>query len=174
MSSTAPESEQSTTTEDNVTEPKDNDNDSWDVRRVVTLATGIFVGIITLIFGIGIVLALTKGVETAALIMQLFRDIVIILITLTFIVILVELSVLIIQIARLATLMKHEAQPILKNTQEAVKHAKGTTEFVGENVTRPIIQTAGFLAGVRVIIRDVGGIRRAIRRTKNDEGGDSR
>jgi hypothetical protein len=64
--------------------------------------------------------------------------------------------------------------PILKNTQETVKSAKGTVEFVGHNLTEPVIRLNGFLAGISILLRELLGIRRAIRHETADplEAGD--
>jgi len=59
-------------------------------------------------------------------------------------------------------------KPVLMTAQETVNTAKGTVEFVGDNAVRPIIRASAFMSGVGVVLRDVGGIRRAIRHTKQN------
>jgi hypothetical protein len=129
-------------------------------------------GIIVLLFLIGLGLAIFSPAEVTAARIQIIRDIFIIIMALEFIVIILALAVLILQVARLINLLQNEVKPILENTQDTVNSAKGTVEFVSSNVTRPLIRAGGFIAGTSVFIRELGGIRRAVRpngRGKSDE-----
>ena len=145
------------------------DDTARDIKRVVGIGAAVFIGLIIGIFAIALVLALLTDLEKSSRIIQLIRDIVLIVMTLTGITIVVELAVLIFQIARLVNLTRSEVSPILRNTQETASNVKGTVNFVSDHVVEPTIKTAGFLAGVSRIIRDVGGIRRAIRRDGQSE-----
>ena len=145
------------------------DDTARDIKRVVGIGAAVFIGLIIGIFAIALVLALLTDLEKSSRIIQLIRDIVLIVMTLTGITIVVELAVLIFQIARLVNLTRSEVSPILRNTQETASNVKGTVNFVSDHVVEPTIKTAGFLAGISRIIRDVGGIRRAIRRDGQSE-----
>ncbi|NWG17438.1 MAG: hypothetical protein HXY41_12465 [Chloroflexi bacterium] len=144
----------------------------WTVKRTVTVAAGAFGGLILLLFIIGLALAVFTNVEATAPRIQIIRDIFIIIMALEFILIVLALAVLILQVARLINLLQNEIKPILQNTQETVSSAKGTIDFVGSNVTRPIIRAGGFLAGTSVLLRDLGGIRRAMRRNGREQHDD--
>ncbi len=135
----------------------------WTVRRVVTIVAGVLGGLIILLFVLGLLLALFSNVDATAPRIQIIRDIFIIIMALEFILIVLALAVLILQLARLINLLQNEIKPILENTQDTVNSAKGTVEFVTTNVTRPIVRASGFMAGTSVLIRELGGIRRAIR-----------
>jgi len=60
-------------------------------------------------------------------------------------------------------LLQTEVKPILENTQETVKTAQSTVEFMSENLTEPVIRASGFLSGASVMITNLFGIRRAVR-----------
>jgi hypothetical protein len=143
---------------------------SWSIGRIVGVAAAVLGGIIVLLFVVGLLFALFSDVDATASRIQIIRDIFIIMMALEFILIIAALAILILQIARLVNLVQTEVRPVLENTQEAVSNAKGTVEFVGKNVTQPVVKTSAFLAGAGVFIREVGGLRRAIRpNQKNKE-----
>ncbi len=143
----------------------DESSSKWTIQRVTVLAAGALGGILMVIFLIGLALALFADVQPTAARIQVIRDIFVILIGLELILIVAALAVLVVQVARLITLLKSETKPILENAQEATRSAKNTVDFVSSNVTQPIVRVGSFMAGARVLLRDVGGIRRAIRRT---------
>lgn len=140
----------------------------WTLKKIVILAAGVLGGLIILLFILGLLLALFSDVEATAPRIQIIRDIFFIVLGLEFILIIIALAVLILQIARLINLLQNEIKPILDNTQDTVNSAKGTVEFVSSNVTRPIVRAGGFVAGTSVLIRELGGIRRAIRHNGKD------
>jgi hypothetical protein len=141
----------------------------WSLNRVTMLAAGAVIGIIVVIFVGGLVLALLPGVEQTALSVQIIRDIFIIILAFQGILVIAALAVLILQIARLINLLQNEVMPVLKNTQETITTARGTVEFVGSNLTEPVMRLNGFLAGLSVLLRELFGIRRAIRRQPQRE-----
>jgi hypothetical protein len=146
----------------------DEQPDGYDqVRRVAILAAGGLIAAIVLVFILGVILAITDN-DTVATIVQVVRDIVIILLALEGILVVLALAILILQIARLISLLQVEVKPVLENAQETVKSARGTVEFVSDNVAEPVIQVSGFAAGVIVVLRDLFGIRRAIRHQPKD------
>jgi len=136
----------------------------WTIKRITMIASGVLIGAILLIFVIGILLALLTDANQTAPRIQIIRDIVIIILALQGIVIVVALAVLILQVARLINLLQNEVIPILENTKDTLNAAKGTVEFVSDNVTEPLVRASAFTAGLRVLITEMGGIRRAIRR----------
>lgn len=146
---------------------------SWNVTRIAKWVTMAIVAILVLIFLAGLALALfTDATQTASKV-QVVRDIVVIMIAIEGILIIVGIAVLIVQIARLVNLLQTGAKPVLDNAATAAKSAKGTAEFVGDNVAEPIIKAGGFFAGLSVFLREIGGIRRAIRRRGKTHGTES-
>lgn len=140
----------------------------WTVQRIVFISAGGLGGVIAIIFVVGLLLAFTSELEITALRIEYFRNLFMIVLGLEGILIIGSIAVLIVQIARLVNMLKRDVQPVLTTAQETVNTAKGTVEFVGDNTVRPIIKASAFMSGVGVVIRDVGGIRRAIRRTKEN------
>lgn len=139
----------------------------WSPQFIIRIVAGVLALIILVVFVVGIGLALFSDVEQTALTIQVIRDIFIIFLVFQGILIIASLAILILQIARLINLLQNGIMPILKNTEETVKTARGTVEFVGSNLTEPVVKLNGFLAALNVILRELFGIRRAIRRTES-------
>ena len=137
----------------------------WGIKRIAVAATLSLAGIVILIFLGALVLAI-NDVERAGQIVQLLRDYLIIVIVLESILILFAFAVLIMQIARSINLVQTEVKPVLDSAQEATSTVKGTAEFVSKHAVEPLVRILSFFAGLRVFLRELGGIRRAIRREK--------
>jgi hypothetical protein len=140
------------------------------LRRLIILVTAALIGAVMLLFVLAIVIALTSDLEQSSAVIRLFRDLVIIFLALEGILIVLALGILILQIAKLINLLQTEVKPILENTQQTVKTAQGTVEFVSQNALTPILRLSGFLAGASVLTRELFGIRRAVRRSGDDDG----
>lgn len=138
------------------------ENSSMSVTRVIMIVAGVLIGLIVGVVIVAVLLA-QGNVEQIAPVMQIIRDVFLIFLAVQGIMIVLALTVLIAQIARLINLLQNEVQPILKNTQETVKTATGTVQFVSSNVTQPLIAVGSFLAGVSVLLGNLGGIRKALR-----------
>ncbi|MBZ0302353.1 MAG: hypothetical protein K8J31_21580 [Anaerolineae bacterium] len=134
----------------------------------IKIVAGVLMGIVALVFLLGLLLALFSDVDQAAPRVQIIRDIFIIILALQGIFVIGALAVLILQIARLINLLQNEVMPILKNTEETVNTARGTVEFVGSNLAEPVIRVNGFLVAISVLLRELFGIRRALRRTQGE------
>ena len=139
----------------------------WTIQRIVFLSSGALGAVIAIIFVVGLLLAFSGELEITALRVEYIRNLFMIVIGLEGILIIGSIAVLIVQITRLVNMLKRDVQPVLTTAQETVNTAKGTVEFVGDNTVQPIIRASAFMSGVGVVLRDVGGIRRAIKRTKN-------
>jgi len=142
------------------------------LRRLVILVIAALIGAILLLFILALVIALTSNLEQSGALIRIIRDLVIIFLALEGILIVLALGILVIQLAKLINLLQTEVKPILENTQQTVKTAQGTVEFVSQNALAPILRLSGFLAGASVLTRELLGIRRAIRRTGSDEEDD--
>jgi membrane protein implicated in regulation of membrane protease activity len=139
----------------------------WTLRRATFAAGGAVISLILLIFIIGVGLALFSNVEVTAPRVQIIRDIFLIILALQGILVVIALAVLILQIARLISLLQNEIKPILENTQETLSTARGTVEFVGKNLAEPVVRVNGFMAALTVLFRELFGIRRALRRRED-------
>ena len=139
----------------------------WSMGRVAMIAGGVLIGLVMLVFIAGLLLAVLSDADQTAPKIQIIRDIFIIILAFQGILIIGALAILIVQIARLVNLLQNEIMPMLTNTQEAIHTAKGTVEFVGSNLTEPVIRLNGFLAAISVLLRELFGIRRAVRGTSS-------
>lgn len=81
------------------------------------------------------------------------RDIFIIFMALTSLVLGIALVVLIAQLAILINLLQNEIRPILDSTTETVNTLKGTTQFLSNNLTEPVIKLNEYLAMFKRIIK---------------------
>lgn len=84
------------------------------------------------------------------------RDVFIIVMALESLLIGAALVVLMVQVASLINLLQNEVRPILKSTAETVNTLRGTAEFLGENVVRPVIKLNSYLAGLQRVIELMG------------------
>ena len=141
--------------------PEEAEN-SINITRIILIVAGVLIGLIVAVVIVAVLLA-QGNVDQIAPVMQIIRDVFLIFLAVQGIMIVLALTVLIAQIARLINLLQNEVQPILKNTQETVKTAAGTVQFVSSNVTQPLVAVSSFLAGMGVLVGNLGGIRKALR-----------
>jgi ABC-type spermidine/putrescine transport system permease subunit II len=87
---------------------------------------------------------------------ETIRDIVIIFMAVESLVIGLTLIVLIIQLAKLTTLLQNEIRPILDSTNETVQTLRGTTTFLSNNLVKPVIKANSTLAAVRQALGLIG------------------
>jgi len=81
--------------------------------------------------------------------METARDISIIVLAVVSIVVGVLLIFLIIQLQRLIKMLGKEVKPVIDSTNETVSTVRGTTTFLSEHLVSPIIEVAGYAAGVK-------------------------
>jgi len=80
---------------------------------------------------------------------QTVRDIFIIFMAVESLIIGLALIILIIQLARLTALLQNEIRPILESTNQTVSTLRGTTTFLSENLTQPVVKMSSSLAALR-------------------------
>lgn len=153
-----------------VQQPDEEKSSGMDIRRIAMIAAGALIGVILILFVIAVILSLVTDVEQTGTIIRMIRDLVIIFLALEGVLIILGLALLTIQVARLVNLLQTEVKPILENTQETVRTAQGTVEFVGNNLAEPVIKASGFLTGVSFLVTNLFGIRRALKHA--EEGRD--
>jgi len=115
------------------------------------LIIAIIVGIIIIALIVVATIFLTRP-ENSEMTEQL-RDVFIIFMALTSLVLGVALVVLIIQMAVLINLLQNEIRPILDSTTETVNTLKGTTQFISKNLTEPVIKLNQYLAMFKKLIK---------------------
>ena len=107
-----------------------------------------------------IIVAVFAGSQDVASVVAIVRDLFIILLALQGMLIAITIIVLILQIAALINLLQNEISPIMKSLQETASTVKGTSEFLSENVTTPIIESTAWIAGARTFFREIRRFRR--------------
>lgn len=115
------------------------------------LAIAIIIGIIIIALVVVATIFLIKP-ENSAMTEQL-RDVFIIFMALTSLVLGIALVILIIQLSVLINLLQNEIRPILDSTTETVNTLKGTTQFISNNITEPVIKLNQYLAMLKKLIR---------------------
>ncbi|RME49569.1 MAG: hypothetical protein D6791_00425 [Chloroflexi bacterium] len=80
---------------------------------------------------------------------MLIRDIAIIVLALVSIIVGILMVLLILEIRNLVRTIQHDVKPILDSVNETASTVKGTTNFVSEQVVRPIASAVGTAAGAR-------------------------
>lgn len=114
--------------------------------RYIYIGVGVLVGLFALTFILAILASVFLAGGTFGEIIAIIRDVMFIFLALEGILIILALTILIAQVARLVNLVQSEIKPILRNTQETVQYAKGTVEFVGKNLTQPVMTANTFMA----------------------------
>lgn len=116
---------------------------------------------------LGVLLLLVLAGITAALVYLLhpntneayvarIRDVFIIIMAFESLLIGLVLILLIFQLARLTNLLQHEIKPILDATNETISNLRGTTVFISQNLSEPIIKLNEYLAGISKLIELIG------------------
>lgn len=90
--------------------------------------------------------------ENSAITEQI-RDVFIIFLALESLIIGIALVVLIVQLSTLINLLQNEIRPIINATNETVNTLKGTTKFISENLTEPVIKINQYMAMLKQLIR---------------------
>lgn len=117
-------------------------------RQRAYLIGGVIVAILIFVGLIAFAVFLVNNPAQASV----WRDVFIIFMALEMILIGGALVVLMIQLAALTNLLKNEVKPILEATQETVNTVRGTTIFVSENLTEPIMKLNSYVAGLSKIV----------------------
>lgn len=127
-------------------------------RRQRTILVFASLIVIVSLVGIGVVAGLFYLFNPNTTLDQVarIRDIFIIVMALESLLIGVSLIVLIIQFASLINLLQNEIRPILEAADETIKHLRGTAEFLGENVIKPVMKLSSYLAGIQRMLELLG------------------
>lgn len=113
----------------------------------------IVAGLLALFIGLFILLYVLGSPEQSAL--ERVRDIAVIFLALAMVLVVLLLGVLVGVGIWLGLLIKDRLIPLLEVATQTAVRARGTVEFVGETVARPIIRTYGRIAAVRALVRTV-------------------
>ena len=124
------------------------------------IGAAVVVGLLLLAGGIWAAIFLVRNRETA----QTVRDVFIIFMALESMLIGVALVILIVQLAVLTNLLKHEIKPILEATQETANTVRGTTLFLSENLVEPVMKLNSYVAGLSRLVETLGSLGGLFRR----------
>lgn len=80
------------------------------------------------------------------------RDIFIIFMALESLVIGTALVILIIQVASLLNLVNNEVRPIIEDAQETITTLNKTSNFLSDELVKPVVKISSFLAGARQLL----------------------
>lgn len=125
-------------------------------RRQMAMVAAIGGGVLLLALLITVVIFLALPTTNT----EKIRDIMIIVMALEFMFLGVALLVLIVQLATLINLLQNEIIPIVESTNETANTLRGTTVFLSENLTEPVIKLNQYLAGLTKLIQLLGLTRR--------------
>jgi hypothetical protein len=135
-----------------------NTEDLRQQRRTIFII-GLVVFIFLALLITGLVFLLIPTLTTADTVSRI-RDVFIIVMALESLLIGAILVILIFQIARLTNLLQHEIKPILKSTNETISTLRGTTEFLSDNLTEPVIKINEYVAAIQKFLELFGVGRR--------------
>lgn len=154
----------------NNTSTESDDSSGMSVSRIATWAAGITIAIILGLLIFALIVSVTAS-ETWSPVIQIFRDILVVLFVVEGILVVGAIAILTIQIARFFVLLQVEIKPILDNARETTKATKATAQFVSKNAADPLIQIKSFFAGFGTFIREILRIRRLIKPNKSSTSG---
>ena len=143
----------------------DNADDGLPIQRYLLIGLGGFIGLVV----IGLLIALIGGTVNSdgfANFFRILRDFFIIALALLGILMCIALMILVMQVSALVNLIRQEIKPIMAETRETLATVRGTTTFISQNVTQPVIRATAFVAGTRSLVSDLIGLRRNLRPRK--------
>ncbi|UCF29133.1 MAG: hypothetical protein JSW42_05515 [Chloroflexota bacterium] len=124
-----------------------------ELRRRQMAVAGLVVGVILLLALLVTAVIYLALPDTNT---ERIRDIMIIIMALEFMFLGIALMVLIVQLATLINLLQNEIIPIVESTNETANTLRGTTEFLSENLTEPVIKLNQYFAGFTRLIELIG------------------
>ena len=109
----------------------------------------IFLGILLLLALLALVLFAVVAMVNNPVKTETIRDIMIIFLAIEFSIISLVLIILIVQLALLTELLRNEVSPILKSTNETLANVRGTSEFLSDNLVKPVVKVNSSFAAMR-------------------------
>jgi hypothetical protein len=125
-------------------------------RIVIFISIGVVLVMLVLITCLLYLLSPSTDAEYVARI----RDVFIIIMALESLLVGVVLVILMIQMARLTNLLQNEIKPIMESTNETISTFRGTTQFLSDNLTEPIMKINEYSAGLQKLVELLGLVRK--------------
>lgn len=116
------------------------------------------IGLLVLFIVVAVVLYLLGGPDQSAL--ERIMNITVIFLGLSAVLVVLLVGALVGVLVWVALRVKDTAIPLLEQLIGTISRARGTTEFVSEEVARPIISFYSRVAGIRALIKTVTGRKR--------------
>jgi hypothetical protein len=129
--------------------------------------TAYIIGGIVGLFLLSLMLALFIGIvfgktDSVAEIIAIVRDLVLILLAVQAMLMGIALIILVLQLAAVVNLLQNEIDPVMKNLQDTSQTVKGTSQFLSENLSAPVIESKAWVAALRTLLHEIAGIRSAV------------
>jgi len=115
-----------------------------DANKKKLIIAVIALVVVAILVGVTILMLSLEPATTSKI-----RDVFIIFMALESIIIGIVLTILIVQIATLINLIQNELKPLIKSTNETVNTIRGTSIFLSDNLTEPVIKLNEYLAGLK-------------------------
>jgi hypothetical protein len=139
-------------------EPQSNGEDQ---AQGIIIGIGIGVGVVTIaLIVIAVVLAINAPGSIP--VVQIIRDLAVIVLAVELIIVVTALIVLSVQVARFVNLLNNEFKPIIHSTTDTINTVRGTAHFISKNLTEPVMSANSTLRGVSKALRDANAIRKAV------------
>ncbi|MCY4021647.1 MAG: hypothetical protein OXG39_19770 [Chloroflexi bacterium] len=147
------------------------DSSGRSISLIVKLSAAILILLILALLAFALIAALTAA-ETWAPFLQIFRDVLIIIVVVEAVLIVTAFAILILQAAGFIIMLKTEIKPILDNARETTRLTKATAEFVSQNSVDPLIQIKSFISGLLGFLREIIRIRALLQTDPAEEQDD--
>jgi len=128
---------------------------------VVSAVLLVTVVVFLVVLSIDAYRAAQAGAATSpgAVVIELLRDASIVIVAFETLIIGVLLIILLLLIQSLIVLFRDEIGPALEAANETLATVRGTTNFISHKVVSPLVKWSGYAAGLRRIVRTIGGLR---------------
>ena len=131
------------------------------VTRFIKTAAVLGILIILILLGAALTAALTAA-DTWAPLIQILRDVLLMILIMESILVIAALAILMLQAAGFLIMLKTEVKPILDNARETTRLSKATAQFINSNAVDPLIQIKSFLSGLLAFLRELIRIRNLV------------
>jgi hypothetical protein len=154
--------------------PSGTELSSAELRARRLLTAGLVVAVLLLV-GLAILLVFLSidayqttlagtGPSPGAVVVSLLRDVAIVFVAFEVLLVGGLMIILILQVQSLIALLQDEIKPMMEATNDTLATVRGTTQFVSHNLVSPLMKWSGYLAGIRRVVREAGGLRADVER----------
>lgn len=150
---------------------------AYEQADIVTKAA-FWSGVVIALFALGLLLSLVAALITGdsdnvANLVAIVRDLFIILLVMQGMVIGLAIVIVLLQIASTINVVQEEVRPVIRSLQEIAATLKGTSDFLSENVTTPVIESRALFSGLTTLVREIVSLRKPKPSTPPTEKGNS-